>query len=71
LGYAFVLISVGVVRELFGSGKLFGFSIFPLTTEGGWYVSNGLLLSPSSAFFLIGGLIWIIRSFKKDQVEKD
>jgi len=71
LGYAFVLISVGVVRELFGSGKLFGFSIFPLTTEGGWYVSNGLLLSPSSAFFLVGGLIWIIRTFKKDQVEKD
>lgn len=71
LGYAFVLISVGIVRELFGSGKLFGFSIFPLTTEGGWYVSNGLLLSPSSAFFLVGGLIWIIRTFKKDQVEKD
>lgn len=71
LGYAFVLISVGVVRELFGSGKLFGHSILPLTTEGGWYVSNGLLLSPASAFFLIGGLIWIVRTFKKDQVEKD
>lgn len=71
LGYAFVLISVGVVRELFGSGKLFGHSILPLTTEGGWYVSNGMLLSPASAFFLIGGLIWIVRTFKKDQVEKD
>jgi Na+-transporting NADH:ubiquinone oxidoreductase subunit D len=71
LGYAFVLMSVGVIRELFGSGKLFGHSILPLTTEGGWYVSNGLLLSPASAFFLIGCLIWIIRTFKKDQVEKD
>jgi Na+-transporting NADH:ubiquinone oxidoreductase subunit D len=43
----------------------------PLTTEGGWYISNGLLLVPASAFFLIGGLIWVIRTFKKEQVGKD
>ena len=71
LGYSFVLIVVAVIRELFGSGKLFGKSILPLTREGGWYVPNGLLLVPASAFFLIGGLIWIIRTFKKEQVEKD
>jgi Na+-transporting NADH:ubiquinone oxidoreductase subunit D len=71
LGYTFVLIVVGVVRELFGTGKLFGQSILPLTTEGGWYPSNGLLLVPASAFFLIGGIIWVIRSFKPEQVEKD
>lgn len=70
LGYAFVLITVGFVRELFGSGKLLGYSILPLTTEGGWYQSNGLLLLPASAFFLIGMLIWIIRTFKKEQIEE-
>ena len=71
LGYAAMLFAVGIVRELFGSGKLFGFSIFPLTTEGGWYQSNGLLLLPPSAFFIIGVMIWIIRTFRPEQVEKE
>jgi Na+-transporting NADH:ubiquinone oxidoreductase subunit D len=70
LGYSVVLISVAVVRELFGSGKLLGYEILPLITDGGWYVPNGLLLLPPSAFFLIGIFIWIVRSVKKDQVEK-
>jgi len=71
LGYSFILVSVAFVRELLGSGKLFGFSVLPLNTEGGWYVTNGLFLIPASAFFLIGGIIWIIRVFKKDQVEEE
>ncbi len=71
LGYTFILLAVGVVRELFGAGKLFGITILPLTTDGGWYVSNGMLLLPASAFFLIGFIIWGIRIFKKEQVEKD
>ncbi len=71
LGYTFILLTVAIVRELLGAGKLFGVSIFPLTTEGGWYPSNNLLLSPASAFFLIGGIIWVIRTFKPEQVEKD
>ena len=70
LGYTFVLVAVGFVRELFGAGKLLGISILPLTTEGGWYPSNGLLLLPASAFFLIGLLIWIIRTFKTEQIEE-
>ena len=70
LGYSAVLISVGVVRELFGAGKLFGVSILPLVTEGGWYQPNGLLLLPPSAFFLIGFLIWGLREWKRGQVEK-
>lgn len=69
LGYSVVLIAVAVVRELFGSGKLFGVEILPLVTEGGWYNPNGLLLLPPSAFFLIGLFIWALRSWKKDQVE--
>ncbi len=70
LGYAIVLIFVGIFRELFGSGKLFGLTVLPLTTEGGWYQGNGLALLPPSAFFLIGIFIWILRTWKKDQVEK-
>ncbi|MBT3584905.1 MAG: NADH:ubiquinone reductase (Na(+)-transporting) subunit D [Halobacteriovoraceae bacterium] len=69
LGYSIVLIFVGVFRELLGSGKLMGFSILPLTSEGGWYTPNGLALLSPSAFFLIGFFIWGIRTWKKDQVE--
>lgn len=70
LGYSAVLLSLGVVRELFGAGKLFGIEILPTVNDGGWYVPNGLLLLPPSAFFLIGLLIWALRSAKPEQVEK-
>jgi Na+-transporting NADH:ubiquinone oxidoreductase subunit D len=69
LGYGAVLMFVGFVRELFGSGSLFGFEILPLINNGGWYQANGLLLLPPSAFFIIGMLIWISRTVDKKQVE--
>jgi Na+-transporting NADH:ubiquinone oxidoreductase subunit D len=69
LGYSVILLLVAFVRELFGAGKLFGVEILPLVTDGGWYVPNGLLLLPPSAFFLIGLLIWGLRSWKTEQVE--
>lgn len=69
LGYSFVLLTVATVRELFGTGKLWGVEILPLVTEGGWYQANGLLLLPPSAFFLLGMLVWAIRSVKTEQVE--
>ncbi len=69
LGYGCVLITVGFFRELLGSGKLFGIPVFPLVSEGGWYQPNGLMLLAPSAFFLIGFLIWIVRTFKPEQVE--
>ena len=84
IGYSVILLAVGVVRELTGSGKLMGYTIFPLTTEEvasaasesgnavmGWYPSNGLMLLPPSAFFLIGLFIWALRTWKTDQIEKD
>jgi Na+-transporting NADH:ubiquinone oxidoreductase subunit D len=71
LGYSLVLIFVGFFRELFGSGKLLGVSILPLTTEGGWYQGNGLMLLSPSAFFLIGIFIWLIRTFDKTQIEEE
>ncbi len=70
LGYSVVLITVATVRELFGAGKLLGIDILPLVNDGGWYQPNGLLLLPPSAFFIIGGFIWVLRTWKKDQVEK-
>ena len=69
LGYSVVLIFVAVIRELFGAGTLFGVEILPLVTEGGWYNSNGLLLLPPSAFFLIGLFIWMLRAWDARQVE--
>lgn len=71
LGYSFILITVGVIRELFGTGKLFGYNILTPVTEGGWYPANGLMLLAPSAFFIIGMIIWAIRTWKKDQVEED
>jgi len=70
LGYSLVLIIVAVCRELFGSGSLLGHQIFPLVTAGGWYNPNGLMLLAPSAFFIIGLMIWGIRTWKTAQVEK-
>jgi Na+-transporting NADH:ubiquinone oxidoreductase subunit D len=70
LGYAAVLVFVGFFRELFGSGSIFGYNLLNLSTDGGWYVSNGLMLLPPSSFFVIGVFIWLLRTWKKDQVEK-
>jgi Na+-transporting NADH:ubiquinone oxidoreductase subunit D len=70
LGYSIILISVATLRELFGAGTLLGYPVFALTQDGGWYLANGLMLLPPSAFFIIGLLIWGIRSWRKQQVER-
>lgn len=69
LGYSVVLLTVGFIRELFGKGSLFGVDIIPLVQDGGWYQPMGLLILPPSAFFIIGLFIWVLRTYKKDQVE--
>ncbi len=70
LGYSAMLVALGIIRELFGAGKLMGYEIIPVVNDGGWYQPNGLLLLPPSAFFLIGLFIWALRSWKKEQLEK-
>ena len=71
LGYGVVLLAVAFVRELLGSGKLFGVTILKPVTEGGWYMPNGLMVLAPAAFFLIGIFIWIVRSYKPAQIEED
>lgn len=71
LGYSVLLLCLAFIRELFGSGSLFGVTILTPVTDGGWYVPNGLLLLPPSAFFLIGFFIWALRTWKPEQVEEE
>ena len=70
LGYSLILLSVGFVRELLGSGKVFGISVMPLVTEGGWYTPNGLMVLSPAASFLIGIAIWIMRTAKPELIEE-
>ena len=71
LGYSVLLLVLGFIRELFGAGSLFGVQVLPSVADGGWYQTNGLLLLPPSAFFLIGFFIWAVRAWKPEQVEED
>ena len=71
LGYSLILVIVGFIRELFGSGSILGYTVLQRTADGGWYEPNGLLLLSPSAFFLIGAFIWVLRTLKPEQVEKD
>jgi Na+-transporting NADH:ubiquinone oxidoreductase subunit D len=69
LGYSAILIIVATIRELTGAGTLLGYPILPLVSDGGWYEANGLMLLPPSAFFIIGLLIWGVRSWRTAQAE--
>ena len=71
VGYSIILIATAFFRELLGSGRLFGYQVFSLVTEGGWYNPNGLLVLSPGAFFLIALFIWALRTWKPDQVEAD
>lgn len=70
-GYALVLLAVGFFRELFGTGKLFGFTVLSPVNEGGWYQPNGLMVLAPSAFLLIGVFIWVVRLKKPEQIEEE
>lgn len=70
LGYGAILVIVAFLRELIGSGKFFGMTVFETVQNGGWYQANGLFLLAPSAFFIIGFLIWGLRTWKPAQQEK-
>jgi Na+-transporting NADH:ubiquinone oxidoreductase subunit D len=71
LGYSVLLILVALFREPLGAGTLMGFDILPQASQGGWYVTNGMMLLSPSAFFIIGLAIWALRAWKPDQVEEE
>jgi Na+-transporting NADH:ubiquinone oxidoreductase subunit D len=71
IGYAWILLFVAAVRELLGSGSLFGISILLPVAEGGWFLTNDMMLYAPSAFFIIGFLIWGIRSLHPHLRETD
>ena len=71
LGYSLILMMTAFLRELFGSGSFFGITVMPLVTEGGWYNPNALMLLSPAAFFIIGLFIWVLRTWKPEQVEAD
>jgi len=70
LGYSVILIAVAAIRELLGSGTLLGMQVLPLLEDGGWYEPNGLMLLAPGAFFIIGLMIWALRTWRPQQVEK-
>jgi len=71
LGYAIVLLLVALARELLGAGKILGVVVLPVTTDGGWYVPNGLMLLAPSGLFLIALLVWLLRIWKPELQEED
>ena len=71
LGYSIILVIVAIIRELFGSGSLMGYRILELVQDGGWFQPNEMLLLPPSAFFIIGFMVWVVRSWKPEQRERE
>ena len=69
-GYGLILVIVAFFRELLGSGKLFGFEVVPQCVYEAGYSNCGLMLFPPMALILVGCIIWVHRSFKKDLQEK-
>ena len=73
LGYAWILVAVGFVRELFGAGTLLGFNIIPASwyaENGGWYVNNGMMTMPAMAMILVGCIIWAHRAYNDRNAKK-
>ena len=71
LGYSIILMATATIREFFGAGKLFGYTVLTSVNDGGWYYPNGMMLIAPGAFFIIGLFIWAIRTWKPEQVETE
>ena len=73
LGYAWILVAVGFVRELFGAGTLLGMTVIPASwyaENGGWYVNNGMMTMPAMAMILVGCIIWAHRAYNDRNAKK-
>ncbi len=73
LGYAWILVVVGTVRELFGAGTLLGLRIIPeawYVENGGCYVNNGMMTMPAMALILVGCIVWAHRAYNDRKAQK-
>ena len=70
LGYAWILLLIGAIREVLGTGSLMGYEVLRLTEDGGWFSPNELMLLTPGAFFLLALLVWLIRSLRPSQREQ-
>jgi len=70
LGYGAILVAMGFIRELFGSGKIYGFTVVPESAFKAGYVNNGLMILPPMALILIGVIIWMQRSKNRELIDK-
>lgn len=70
LGYGLILVIIAFIRELLGSGTLFGFHVIPQAFYNLGYLNNGMLILPPMALILIGVIIWVQRSFNRSLIEK-
>jgi Na+-transporting NADH:ubiquinone oxidoreductase subunit D len=71
LGYGLVLLAVAFIRELIGTGRVFGYTVLTPVTEGGWYVPNSMFLLAPAGFFIIGVMIWVLRTWRPEQQEDE
>jgi Na+-transporting NADH:ubiquinone oxidoreductase subunit D len=71
LGYGLILLAVAFIRELIGTGRIFGYTVLTPVTEGGWYIPNSMFLLAPAGFFIIGVMIWILRTWKPAQQEEE
>lgn len=69
IGYGLILVIVGFFRELFGSGTLMGYQIFPQSWYDAGYMNNGLMILPPMALIVVACIIWVHRSYNKDLQE--
>ena len=66
IGYGTILIIVSVIREILGTGQIYGYQLIPMSVyieNGGWYMNNGLMLLAPGAFIVLGLLIWAQRTY--------
>ena len=73
MGYGLVLVIIAFIRELFGSGTLFGVQIIPQNwymANGGFYENNGMIILPPMALIIVGAIIWVQRSVQKELQEE-
>jgi Na+-transporting NADH:ubiquinone oxidoreductase subunit D len=69
LGYGLILVVIGIIRELTGSGKLWGFQVIPDALYEAGYVNNGMMILPPMALITVGCIIWFQRSRNTKLIE--